>query len=92
MRLVLGQGQLREPSGPELQALAPRVGREVPELEEEGVVVGEKALLLKGPVRTVGQFPWSWRDDRMVPGRRCGSALRPGIPASFCKSPEKTHF
>ena len=41
MQLVLGQGQLREPSGSELQARATRVGREVPQLEE---IATDKAL------------------------------------------------
>ena len=58
---------LGEPGGPQLQARAPRVDREVPKLEEEGVVVGGEALLRQSATCAAGQFPGTRWDDHMGP-------------------------
>ena len=68
MWLVLGQSQFRESSRSELQPGTPWVSGEVPQLEEEGIVIREETLLVEGPVCATGQLPWTWRDEYMVPG------------------------
>ena len=67
MWFVVGQGHFRESSRLELQPGAPGVSGEVPQLEEEGVVVGEEALFGEGSMCAAGQFPWTRRDDHLVP-------------------------
>ena len=47
--------------GLELQAGEVRIRGEVPQLEEEGVVVGEEALLRQGAMCATGQFPGTRR-------------------------------
>ena len=67
---VVGQGHFRESSGLELQPGALGIRGEVPQLEEEGVVVGEEALLCLGSMCAAGQFPGTRWDDHISAQRK----------------------